>query len=256
MGNHTLRIAVGATVGDYRPIARLDRMPTTARGRRTVTMTVRCLLPLLLILGLRAESTVAFLGDSLTAGYGLAEQQAFPALIAGKLAAAGLDWRVVNAGESGDTTKGGLSRLGWMLRSQPQVVVVALGGNDGLRGLEPERTKANLQAIIDRLQAAGAQVVLCGMMLPRNFGPDYTARFRALYGELAATNEVGFYPFLLAGVAADPALNQVDGIHPNAKGQAIIAERLFAFLEPLLKGEVAAEALVAAAPASEETAVE
>lgn len=204
---------------------------------------------LLLLTALLGAETIAFLGDSLTAGYGLAEEEAYPALLAAQLRSDGLDWRVVNAGESGDTTKGGLARLDWMLRARPDVVVVALGGNDGLRGIELARTQANLQAIIDRLRATGAQVVLAGMQLPRNYGPEYTAGFRALYAELAAANEVGYYPFLLDGVAADPALNQADGIHPNAAGQRVIAQRLYAFLGPLLRGELAAHEL--AVPAVE-----
>jgi len=209
---------------------------------------VGILVLVLATIGLRAD-TIAFLGDSITAGYGVDEAEAYPALVQSKLEAAGLDWRVVNAGESGDTTKGGLARLDWMLRSEPDIVVVALGGNDGLRGLELARTKANLQRVIDRLQAEDVQVVLAGMMLPRNFGPDYTAAFRTLYRELAEANEaVGFYPFLLDGVAADPELNQVDGIHPNAKGQAVIAGKLFAFLEPALRDGTAVSDLMAPEP--------
>ncbi|MDA3960992.1 MAG: arylesterase [Planctomycetota bacterium] len=194
-----------------------------------------------------AERTVVFLGDSLTAGYGLAAQEAYPALIGSKITADGLAWRVINAGESGDTTKGALARLDWLLRSKPDLVVVALGGNDGLRGLDLARSEANLDAIITKLRAAGAEVVLCGMLLPTNFGADYTERFAAMFPRIAARHAVGFYPFLLAGVAADPALNQADGIHPNVAGQTRIAEALYAFLAPALSGEQAASALGAAA---------
>ncbi len=234
-------------------------MPSTARLPRQVAFgcaspaaSMRSLVLLLVVVFAGAASvpgaTIAFLGDSLTAGYGLAQDEAYPALIGRRLAAEGLDWQVVNAGESGDTTKGGRSRLDWMLRSRPQVVVVALGANDGLRGLEVARTEANLQAIIDRLHREQIQVVLCGMLLPRNFGPEYTQGFRQLFRDLAARNQVGFYPFLLDGVATRPDLNLADGVHPNAQGQAVIAERLADFLAPLLRGERQAHELQASEP--------
>lgn len=181
--------------------------------------------------------TILFFGDSLTAGLGLASPgQAYPALIRKKIAAAGLPWRVVNAGLSGETTAGGLRRLDWVLREPVAVFVLALGGNDGLRGLPPAATRANLQAIIDRTRARdpGVRIILAGMEMPRNLGPDYTRAFAAIYPELAAKNHLALIPFLLAGVGGRPELNQADGIHPTAAGHAIVAENVWKVLKPLL----------------------
>ncbi len=186
------------------------------------------------------EILVIFLGDSLTAGYQLGEAQAFPAHVEAALIAAGHGVRVVNAGISGDTTTGGLDRLDWLLRQQPDVLVVGLGGNDGLRGTALETSEANLRAIVLRARAAGARVLLAGMLIPPNYGPDYTRAFAALYPRLAAELEVPLIPFLLEGVAARPELNLEDGIHPNAEGQRIVARTVLKYLEPLLE-EMAAE---------------
>ena len=177
---------------------------------------------------------VVFLGDSLTAGYGLDEQQAFPYLVEQALAAALPTLRVVNAGISGDTTAGGLSRLDWLLRQQPDVLVVALGGNDGLRGLDPAASEENLRRIITRAQEEGARVLLVGMLIPPNYGPEYTRAFAGIYPRLAAEFDVPLVPFLLEGVAGDVSLNQADGIHPTAEGQALVAQTVLAHLEPLL----------------------
>lgn len=177
---------------------------------------------------------VVFLGDSLTAGYGLAEDQAYPAVIRERLAAEGVAARVVNAGISGDTTAGGLARLDWLLRQKPSVVVVALGANDGLRGVPLAQTESNLRRILERLQAAGARPLLAGMMIPPNYGPDYTRGFAALYPRLARELAVPLIPFLLAGVAAEADLNQADGIHPTAEGQKELAETVLGHLRPLL----------------------
>jgi acyl-CoA thioesterase-1 len=181
--------------------------------------------------------TILFFGDSLTAGLGLASPgQAYPALIQKKIDAAGLPWRVVNAGLSGETTAGGLRRLDWVLREPVAIFVLALGGNDGLRGLPPAATRANLQAIIDRVRARdpGVRIILAGMEMPRNLGPDYTRAFAAVYPELAAQNRLALIPFLLAGVGGRPELNQADGIHPTAAGHAIVAENVWKVLKPLL----------------------
>ena len=174
------------------------------------------------------------LGDSLTAGLGLAQSQAWPTLVQAKLKAAGHEHRVVNAGVSGDTSAGGLARLDWQLSQKPAIVVLELGGNDGLRGLPVAHTRDNLAKIIQRCQAAGATVLLAGMQIPPNMGPDYTAAFREMFPALAAEFTVPLIPFLLEGVAGDTKLNQRDGIHPTAEGQAIVAETVWRSLQPLL----------------------
>lgn len=175
---------------------------------------------------------VVCLGDSLTAGLGLAPEQAYPALLERRLAAAGLDWEVVNAGVSGDTSAGGLRRLEWSLAGDVRVLVVALGANDGLRGLPPAQMRANLVRIIETAQRRGARVVLAGMEAPPNFGAPYTRDFRDVYRDLAETYSLSYVPFLLEGVAGVPALNQADGIHPTAEGQRRIAELVWAALAP------------------------
>lgn len=174
---------------------------------------------------------VVFLGDSLTAGYGLPEDEAYPALVEAKLREEGFDVRVVNAGVSGDTTAGGLSRVDWILSQQPDVVAVGLGGNDGLRGLALDATEENLRRIVTRCRAAGARVILLGMKIPPNYGFDYAGRFDHMYGEIADDLDVPLVPFLLEGVAARPALNQPDRIHPNARGHQILAETVYPYVE-------------------------
>lgn len=169
---------------------------------------------------------IAVLGDSLTAGYGLEAADAFPAQLEAALRARGIAVEVLNAGVSGDTTAGGLARLDWMLADEPTRVVVALGANDGLRGLEPAAVEGNLATIVDRLREAGVHVLLIGMRAPPNLGPTYAAAFDAVFPRLAARRNVPFYPFFLDGVAAEPALNQSDGIHPNAAGVAAIVARM------------------------------
>jgi acyl-CoA thioesterase-1 len=176
-----------------------------------------------------------FLGDSLTAGYGLDADQAFPALIGRALAAEGLPARVVNAGVSGDTTAGGVRRLDWILRQSPDVVVVELGANDGLRGLDLAESEANLRQIVQRARAAGATVLLLGMQMPPSHGPEYAQRFRDLYPRLARELGVPLVPLLLEGVAGDPKLNQEDGIHPTAEGQKILATNVLTLLRPLVR---------------------
>lgn len=182
--------------------------------------------------------TIVFFGDSLTAGYGLdaPERDAFPALIQQRIAAAHLPYRVVNAGVSGETTAGGLRRVDWVLRAPVDVFVLALGGNDGLRGIDPTVTRANLQAIVDRVRAKypAAQIVLAGMQMPANLGPRFTTAFRQLFPDLAEKNHLTLVPFLLAGVGAVPALNQADMIHPNAQGHRLVADNVWRVLEPLL----------------------
>jgi acyl-CoA thioesterase I len=182
-----------------------------------------------------AAPVVAALGDSLTAGLGVAADETYPARLQARLEREGYAYRVVNAGVSGDTTAGGLRRVDWVLRARPEVVIVALGANDGLRGLPTAAMRANLVAIVDRLRASGARVLLAGMRMPPNYGEAYTRDFARVFPEVARQTGVAFMPFLLDGVAADSRLNQADGIHPNAAGHAAIADRLWPYIEPLLK---------------------
>ena len=179
-----------------------------------------------------ARPRVVCLGDSLTAGLGLSPEQAYPALLEKRLAAAGLDWEVVNAGVSGDTSAGGVRRLEWSLSGEVRVLVLALGANDGLRGLPPAQLRANLARIIEAAQQRGAKVVLAGMEAPPNFGGPYTREFREVYRDLAKAYPVSYVPFLLEGVAGVPALNQPDGIHPTAEGQRRIADLVWGALAP------------------------
>jgi acyl-CoA thioesterase-1 len=181
--------------------------------------------------------TVLFFGDSLTAGYGLDPAQAFPALIQAKITARGWDFQVINAGLSGETTAGGLRRIDWVLQRPIAVFVLALGANDGLRGLPLADAKRNLQAIIDRSRHTypQAKIVLAGMQVPTNLGREYATGFRTMFPDLAAANATTLMPFLLEGVAGIPALNLPDGIHPNPAGHKIIAENVWQVLEPILQ---------------------
>jgi acyl-CoA thioesterase-1 len=178
---------------------------------------------------------IIFLGDSLTAGLGLDLPDSFPSQIQDRLDVEGYDYEVVNAGVSGDTSAGGLRRLEWALTDgDPKVLVVALGGNDGLRGLPPEQLERNLASIIEHGQKRGLTVILAGMEAPPNFGADYTSRFRAVYTTLADRYKVRLIPFLLDGVAGNAALNQPDGIHPNPRGAKAVADLVWRALEPEL----------------------
>jgi acyl-CoA thioesterase-1 len=173
---------------------------------------------------------IAILGDSLTAGYGLPPAQALPARLEAALQKRARNVTFLNHGVSGDTTAGGLARVDWMLADKPDIVIVALGGNDALRGSDPGQAERNLDAIITKLKAAKVAVWLAGMLAPRNFGPEYTKAFDGMYKRLADKHGVPLYPFLLDGVAADAAFNQPDGIHPNAKGVDVLVEKLLPFL--------------------------
>lgn len=176
---------------------------------------------------------VAF-GDSLTAGFGVSAEESYPAQLQRTLDQAGYRYRVINAGVSGDTTAGGVRRIDWVLKSRPDIVILVLGANDGLRGLALKQTRANLEEIVKRLGAAGVTVVLAGLKLPPNYGADYTERFTALYPELARRYRLPYLPFFLEGVAAKAALNQADGIHPTGDGYRVIVDHLMPVLEPLL----------------------
>lgn len=169
---------------------------------------------------------VLALGDSLTAGYGLPPGKAFPEQLQAALGEHGIDAKVINGGVSGDTSAGGLTRLDWLLGEHPDLVIVELGANDGLRGLDPAVTRDNLDRIIARINETGARVLLAGMVAPPNLGTDYGEKFASLYPALAQKHGTAFYPFFLDGVAMDPALNQEDGIHPTAEGVAVIVGKM------------------------------
>jgi acyl-CoA thioesterase-1 len=177
---------------------------------------------------------IVFLGDSLTAGYGLDLSQSVPSLIQARLTGEGYNYEVVNAGVSGDTSAGGLSRLDWSLDGDVRILVLELGANDGLRGLPVDALKKNLETIIARAEQRGIRVVLTGMEAPPNYGPAYTASFRKVYRDLAREHDVVFVPFYLQGVAGNPELNIADGIHPNPQGARIVAQNVWQALEPLL----------------------
>jgi len=181
-----------------------------------------------------APVSILVLGDSLTAGYGLAPEEAFPVKLEQRLKKEGRNVRVLNGGVSGDTSAGGRARLDWALADKSDAVIVELGANDGLRGLEPAQMKDNLDAIIAALKKRNIAVLLAGMRAPPNFGPRYGAEFDAVYPSLAKKHAVPLYPFFLNGVAAEPALNQRDGIHPNRDGVRVIVDRITSYVLRLL----------------------
>lgn len=182
------------------------------------------------------EAVILFLGDSLSAGYGIDPEQAFPALIQKRLQTEERSYRVVNAGVSGETSAGGLRRLNWLLRQRIEIFVLELGANDGLRGVALEETRNNLDAILKRVQSANPEVrlVVAGMKLPPNLGAAYLSGFEAIFRDLAKKHDAVLIPFLLKGVAGRPNLNQPDGIHPTPEGHEIVAETVWEYLEPLL----------------------
>lgn len=182
------------------------------------------------------EPMVVFLGDSLTAGLGLEAGLAYPARVESKLEESGEPVRVLNAGVSGDTTAGGLARLDWLLKQKPDVLVVGLGANDGLRGLPLDQTEKNLRQILRRSREAGADVLLLGMQIPPNYG-DYADRFAEMYPRIAKDMNIQLVPFLLEGVGGVAELNQADGIHPTAQGQEVMANTVLPYLRPLLQEE-------------------
>jgi acyl-CoA thioesterase-1 len=183
------------------------------------------------------RKTIVVLGDSLAAGYGLDPSEAFPALLQKKLDEAGWNFSVVNAGQSGDTTAGGLRRIDWLLKRKLDVLVLELGGNDGLRGIAVEATRTNLQAIIDRTKQKypQVQIVVGGMQMPPNMGEVYTAAFQRIFPDLAKANEALLIPFILEGVGGKPELNLPDNIHPTAEGHKIVAENIWKILAPVLQ---------------------
>ena len=184
------------------------------------------------------EKVILFFGNSLTAGYGLEQEEGFPALIQDKLDSLGLDYKVVNAGLSGETTASGDSRLEWVLERQPvDIFVLELGANDGLRGIPTEETNRNLRSMIKKVKEANpeAKIILAGMMVPPNMGPEYAERFQQLYPTIAKEEDVMLIPFLLEDVAGETELNQSDGIHPTAEGQKIVAENVWEVLQEALE---------------------
>lgn len=183
-----------------------------------------------------SSKVILFFGDSLTAGYGLSKEQAFPAIVQRKIKEKGYKYKVINAGLSGETSAGGLSRINWILKNPVDIFVLELGANDGLRGLPLEQTKHNLQQIINKVKAKNpdVKVVIAGMMMPPNLGAEYATAFMQLFPELAKNNDAHLIPFLLEGVAGNEKLNLNDGIHPNQTGHSIVAENVWEVLNPLL----------------------
>ncbi len=188
------------------------------------------------------EKVILFLGDSLSAGFGLDVEDAFPSLIQKKVEQEKLPFKVINAGLSGETTAGGLRRIDWLLKQKVDVLVIELGGNDGLRGIAPSETEKNLQGIIDKAREKNPDVVivLAGMQAPPNMGTDYTEKFRAIFPALAKKNSIALIPFLLEGVAGNPRLNLPDGIHPTIEGHRIVAQTVWNMLNPILSRTIEA----------------
>ena len=182
------------------------------------------------------KKSIVFFGNSLTAGYGLSPEQAFPALIQQKIDSLGLPYLAINAGLSGETSSGGLTRIDWILQQPMDIFILELGANDGLRGIPLAQTKKNLQDIIDKVKAKypEAKLIFAGMQIPPNMGQTYSTEFRDMFGELAEKNSMALIPFLLEGVGGEPELNQEDGIHPTAEGHRIVAENVWKELEKLL----------------------
>ena len=180
------------------------------------------------------ERVIVAFGDSLTAGLGVPAEQSYPSRLAERLTAEGYRYRVVNAGVSGDTTAGGLRRVDWALRLKPEIIILELGANDALRGQGLAAVRANVDQLVARFQAAGARVLVAGMRLPPNYGPRYGGEFQRIFEEVARRRGAALMPFFLEGVAGVPRLNQADGIHPTAAGYAVVVDRLWPHLRPLL----------------------
>ncbi|OOG75238.1 arylesterase [Algoriphagus sp. A40] len=182
------------------------------------------------------EKTILFFGNSLTAGYGIDQDDAFAGLTQDRIDSLGMDFRVINGGLSGETTAGGLSRLDWFLEDEPYIFILELGGNDGLRGIQLSETKSNLLAIIDKVRSKypDTKIILAGMQIPPNMGLEYTDEFKAIYPDVAAEKNVTLIPFLLEGVAGNPELNLPDGIHPTEEGHKIVMETVWPFIKKLI----------------------
>jgi acyl-CoA thioesterase-1 len=221
---------------------RMDGISGPAAGARRGRAALALILGLVLAPVCPAQApairTIVFFGDSLTAGYGLSDPgtQAYPAQVQRLIDAERLPWRVVNAGLSGETSAGGLRRVDWVLTRKPDVFVLELGANDGLRGIPPEVTRGNLQAIVDRVRSRypGTPIVLAGMRMPASMGPEYEQAFAAVYPALAGKSGLTLIPFLLEGVAGRPDLNQPDRMHPTASGASIVAGTVWRSIRPIL----------------------
>ena len=196
------------------------------------------LLPMLLV-GQEKPKRILFFGDSITAGYGVGEENAFPAFVQQKIDSLDWNFKAVNGGSSGETSAGGLSRIDWMLRQPVSVFVLELGGNDGLRGIDLDATKKNLQKIIDRVEAKypDAEIVITGMQVPPNLGPEYTSNFKGIYPELAEENNAELIPYFLDDLGGDSELMQSDGIHPTEAGHRLLAEKTWKVLKPILQSK-------------------
>jgi len=183
-----------------------------------------------------ANKRIVILGDSITAGYGLDPSEAYPALLQEKIDAAKLPYTVANAGVSGDTTAGGLRRVAWAMGKGADILVIALGGNDGLRGISPEETKKNLLGIAEKARTKNPkiQILIAGMQMPDNMGKNFTDRFQAVFPEAAKESEATLIPFLLEGIGGDEKLNQPDGIHPTSEGQTVVAENVWQALQAVI----------------------
>ena len=205
---------------------------------KSLIITFICALQFTLVMPVAAKAErvkILALGDSLTAGYGLGPGDGFVDILQAHLDEKGFDVELINAGVSGDTTKGGLARLDWALFDQPQRAIVALGGNDMLRGLSPQQSYDNLQAILKKLETENIPVLLAGMLAPANMGAEYQTEFDAIYPKLAEEFDVIFYPFFLEGVALEPTLNQPDGLHPNKEGVKIMENKITPFIQALIE---------------------
>jgi acyl-CoA thioesterase-1 len=226
----------------------MSRTSSMTRHTMPVTLALLCLAVILAACGPEAappppapaasdpvRGTILCLGDSLTAGYGLPESEAFPALLEQRLQAEGLSYRVINAGISGETSSGALSRLDWVLTLNPDIVILATGANDGLRGVDPDLTRRNLEAMAVRLNSQGRVVVLAGMQMVRNLGLPFTRAFEANYPAVAEAHGLILIPFLLEGVAGRPELNLADGIHPNREGHRRVAELIHPFVREAIR---------------------
>ena len=204
---------------------------------RTLVSVIASLLLMVFTSATTPAATIVCLGDSLTAGHGVDEDQAFPAVLQRLATADQLTWTVVNAGVSGDTSAGGKRRVAWLVKGKPDWVFVALGANDGLRGQPASATRDNLTAMVERFRAAGVKVALGGMRLPTNYGEEYRTAFAAVFPQVAQQHTVPLLPFLLEGVGGVAKLNQADGIHPTVEGQELIARAVYVLMRPLVEAK-------------------
>ena len=207
--------------------------------KRILTAIVFIFLLPLLLFGQEKPKRILFFGDSITAGYGVGEENAFPAFIQQKIDSLDWNFKAVNGGSSGETSAGGLSRIDWMLRQPVSVFVLELGGNDGLRGIDLDATKKNLQKIIDRVEAKypSTAIVITGMQVPPNLGPEYTSKFKKIYPKLAEENNAELIPYFLDDLGGDSELMQSDGIHPTEAGHRLLAEKTWNVLKPILQSK-------------------